>query len=572
MHTLRFFFPLFFLFVLLGSTSQSVSARENVTDWYIKDFRSEFVIHPDSTMTVTEWILADCGLAPDKHGIFRIVPTANQTDKGLIKTPVELKSITDFSGKTYPYEVIESKSDHTLTWKIGDKDKVVTGVNEYKIVYEVKNVVRTQDGFDEWYWNLLGTSWDIPIDAFQSTVRMPQGIHEKNSSLSLYTGKQGNKDGNSAEVMWLESGVLIVTTKTSLEPEEGVTLSLSFPQGIVTPYHFSWWERYGGYFWLLIPLVSGVFLYRMWKRHGDDPTWNHPEIAEYEVPKELNMLTSGVLLTNGWLSSKHITAAIVELGVRGIITLRKESKKVLLFTRDAYFLEKKNVSFPLAPEQKRLVDTIFATGDSIELSSLKGKFHAAISSITQEAKDSLIGRGLFERLGFAYQIFFVAIGIMLFPLSFFLFDFSSMLSFSLGIVGVLFMGFGAVMTKRTVKGVETLAKLKGVKLYMETAEKYRQQFFEKEGMFEMLLPAAFLFGITKEWIEKIEEIYGKDYFTSYHPAWFVGSFATGFNTTELVNEMNSISHDIAANMGTGSGSSGSGSSGGGSGGGGGGGW
>ena len=107
---------------------------------------------------------------------------------------------------------------------------------------------------------------------------------------------------------------------------------------------------------------------------------------------------------------------------------------------------------------------------------------------------------------------------------------------------------------------------------METAEKYRQQFYEKENIFEKLLPYAMVFGIATLWIKKMKDIYGDKYFSSYHPVWLVDSSGSGFDVGSFSSELNSISSAISSSAGTSSGAGGGGSSGGGGGGGGGGGW
>jgi uncharacterized membrane protein len=108
---------------------------------------------------------------------------------------------------------------------------------------------------------------------------------------------------------------------------------------------------------------------------------------------------------------------------------------------------------------------------------------------------------------------------------------------------------------------------------METAEKYRQQFYEKENIFEKFLPYAMVFGIAKLWAEKIKEIYGQEYFDSYHPVWYVGAGDfSSFDAASFTESLNSITTSISSNVSSGSGSGGGGFSGGGGGGGGGGGW
>lgn len=550
-----------------------VQARENVTDWYIQDFRAEFEVQADSTMTVTEWITADCGQCVGKHGIFRVVPTVAKMPEGDIETPVTLLSITDFAGQPHKFEETRNTSDDTITWKIGDPSKTVTGINEYQIVYVVRNVIRDQGEFHEWYWNIVGNFWDLPIDNFIGTVHFPDGVTQTTTELNLYSGALGTTSNQIATANWVDDHTLVVKSTRGLALREGITVSASFPTTIFTPYQFSWWELYGPYLWFLIPVVMGIYLYRMWRQYGDDPAWDKPVIAEYEIPAGLNALTAGVLLSNGRLKSGYITAALIELAVKGAITIRQTTEKILFFESQDFVLERHvPAGFIATPEQQLLLDTVFATGNSVKLKDLKHKFHPVLGPLTKRIKDSLIQAGLVERLGFTYQNIFVGIGIV----GFFLFGFFGGLGWeavvALGLTALLFLGFSIIMPKRTQAGVETHSKLKGLKLYMETAEKYRQQFHEKEGVFETLLPIAILFGMTKEWIKKMEEIYGALYFKNYHPAWFIGTDLGSFDTESFVEHMESISSAINATTGTKSGSGGGGSSGGGSGGGGGGGW
>ncbi len=551
-----------------------VQARENVTDWYIQDFRAEFEIREDSIMTVTERITADCGECVGKHGIFRVVPTAVQTPGGDIETPVTLLSITDFAGRPHKFEETRNTSDDTITWKIGDPDKTVTGINEYQIVYVVRNVIRDQGEFHEWYWNVVGNFWDLPIDTFVGTVHFPDGVTQTTTELNLYSGALGTTSNEIAAARWDNDHTLVVKSTRGLALREGITVSASFPTTIFTPYQFSWWELYGPYLWFLIPVVMGIYLYRMWRRYGDDPAWDKPVIAEYEIPAGLNALTAGVLLSNGGLKSEYITAALIELAVKGVVTIHQTTEKILFFESKDFVLERHiPTDFIATPEQQLLLDTVFATGNSVKLKDLKHKFHPVLGPLTKRIKDSLIQAKLIERSGFTYQNIFVGIGIVGLLVSFtFLAGLHWVAIVAIILTWLLFVGFGIVMPKRTNLGVETYAKLKGLKLYMETAEKYRQQFHEKEGVFETLLPIAILFGMTKEWIKKMEEMYGALYFKNYHPAWFVGSFDTGFDASSFASQMESVSSSIASNMGTSSGSSGGGSSGGGGGGGGGGGW
>ncbi|MDD3778354.1 MAG: hypothetical protein PHH52_03185, partial [Patescibacteria group bacterium] len=94
MKTARSIIFFFSLLVIIFFPDISL-ARDNVVDWYIKDFRTEVVVNTDSSLTITETILADCGEAVGKRGIFRVLPIVNKTKDGNFITSVELISITD---------------------------------------------------------------------------------------------------------------------------------------------------------------------------------------------------------------------------------------------------------------------------------------------------------------------------------------------------------------------------------------------------------------------------------------------------------------------------------------------
>ena len=154
------------------------------------------------------------------------------------------------------------------------------------------------------------------------------------------------------------------------------------------------------------------------------------------------------------------------------------------------------------------------------------------------------------------------------------------LSFGWGLVGAAVAITGVLMTlsypympQRTAAGRELMQRTLGFRLYMTTAEKYRQQFAAKAGIFTQLLPYAIVFGCVSLWAKAFE---GID--TSATNTWYSG---TGpFQAALLANSLESMNADISSaisytppSSGSSSGfSSGGGFSGGGGGGGGGGSW
>lgn len=553
-----------------------VLARENVTDWYVQDFETRIAANKDSSLDIVEKITADCGHALNKHGIFRVLPEKiNLTTGEIIKNPIELLSITDFSGKPLKYTESKNKSDGIVTWKIGDPDKTVQGVNYYKIHYRVENTIRFGNSdFDELYWNLTGNFWDLEIDKFHASLIFPEEVKRDNSSVEYYTGGLNSKSKDFAQFHWSAPNVLEFDGTKTLAKRQGITASVTFPKNIFTPYAPGFWEKYSILFFTAIPVIIFISCFNLWRKYGRDPKINKTVIAEYGAPENLSPSELGTLMRNGSFDNEFVTAEIVNLAVRGLINIKEKDDKILFFTsKDYEFLKIENETEEkkLNPAQKIVLDGIFKEGRNIKLSSLKNSFYESVKEIEESVKNSLVEKKLITKTGGTLRIVFAVAGVFLMFISFFAGSASFSFAASLFFSGLIFFIFSFIMPKRTPLGAETNWKIKGFKLFMETVDKDRAEFYEKENIFEKFLPYAIVFGITGLWIKKMKEIYGEEYFNNYAPAWYAGSMA-GFNADSFAGVMNGLSSSISSNTSAPSGSGGGGGAGGGGGGGGGGGW
>jgi len=582
---------LFFIpFSLLANVNPVPSFTHS--DWYIKQFDTSIAVYKDSSLLITEKIVADAGNLPHKHGIFRTLSTQARTPSKTLKTPIELVSITDFSGRSLKYKTIKDKANHTITWKIGDPNREVNGLNYYKIVYKVKNAIRFGNpNSDEFYWNLLGNFWDLDIDNFKATIIFPDSITKNNTKINYYTGYLGQRRKDLANYLWINKNKLQFISTRIIHRREGITLSAAFPKGVFVPYKFSFIEKYGNYFWFLAPLIVFVCLFLIWLKYGRDLKINKTIIPWFEIPGNLSPMEIGLIISGGKWSRKIIPASIINMAVKGFISIQeiKPSDVITKLVEDIFhrkdFLLKKlsskeqDENLPIG--EKALMKEIFDNKKEVTLSYLRSNLtEESFSDIEEKAVDDLVNRQLIIKAGLTFQKIFSFLGKLLVFFGIFfsiilIYEFSLSCFIALFFSALLVIIFSIVMPKRTKKGAEFLWKIKGFKLYMETAEKYRQQFYEKENIFEKFLPYAIVFGITKLWLKKIGEIYGPDFIKNYQPVWFIG--AAGFSsfdsfTSSIESVSSGISSRVGTSVGTSSGIGGGGFSGGGSGGGGGGGW
>lgn len=572
---IKIFFIAFFL-VSVFLCPKLIFAREFVTDWYIQDFDSIIIVNKNSTLDIVETIVADCGSAIGKHGIYRILPTSIKiTDGTAIKTPITLLSITDENGQIYKYQETKNYFDATVTWKIGDPNMTVTGVNVYKIHYTVENVIRFDNAqFDELYWNLNGNFWDLETDKFHAKIIFPNEVAENNSTVEYYTGTLGSKDKSLANFYWSSPNVLEFDSNRTLFVSEGITASIIFPKNIFIPYQFGFFEIYGKYLSLFLPIIAFFVCFFLWCKYGNDPEVDKTIIPEYGVPGNLSPIELGMLMKNGRFDNKLITAEIIYFATRGIINIKEILEKVPLFTTKDFELERKQnqeVEKELSNIQKKILSFVFDDKQKIQLSSLKNSFFMHIKDIKKEAENILREKNLIVPAGLHLGIAFKIVSIVGFGLTFVSFGQSAVLGANVGIASLIVFLFSFIMPKRTLAGADLNWKIKGFKLFMKTVDKDRAAFYEKENIFEKFLPYAIVFGITKEWTKRIEDIYGKEFYNNYAPAWYAGSL-NSFNADNFASAMDSLSSNISANTSAPSGSRGGGSAGSGGGGGGGGGW
>lgn len=568
--------PSLFLLAGLFFYSGALQARENVADWYIQDFTSQITVNTDSTLDITETITADCGNAIGKHGIFRILPTSATIDGVKIPIPVELVSITDQNGRAWKYT--QTKNSDTVTWQIGDADVTVSGVNIYKIQYRVKNAIRFGNpDFDELYWNLNGNFWDLQTDHFKAEVIFPETVNSQNATVDYYTGILGSKSKDLATYRWKTPNVLEFESTRMLNVREGITASVIFPKNIFTPYQMTFWEKYGDYSFLLIPILVLLGCFWLWSKYGNDPEVDKSIIAEYEAPEKLSPIEMGMLMRSGAFDNKLITAEIVYLATRGLLTIKETHEKILFFDSKDYELtriENPEAEQSLNAAQKKILDNIFSGDKTKKLSSLKNSFYKHLPEIKKSAKKILQDKGLVVFAGLHLANAFRVVAIIMLATSFIFNEFFSPMAFiSFLFSSIILLIFSFIMPKRTQAGAELDWKIDGFKLFMKTVDKDRAAFYEKENIFEKFLPYAIIFGITKEWVKRMKEIYGEEFYASHVPAWYSGGTGA-FDADSFSSAITSLSNSIAANTSapSSSGSGGSGGSGGGGGGGGGGGW
>jgi len=486
--------------------------------------------------------------------------------------------VSDNNNAPIPY-TLENQGQY-LRIKIGDPQIQVTGQKTYHILYTVKGALNYFPDHDELYWNATANAWPVAITKATAHVALPRAVGAPDTQLACFSGATNSQESNCTAVE-ITPGTFEFKTTSSLPAEQGLTIVVGWPKGIVTEQappttieKFGVWPFIiAGIFYGLIPIIFFAILLWYWWKKGRDIKLKKTIIAQYEPPDKLRPAEVALIL-NQKITARDITATIIDLAVRKYIKIEEIEDKVLLWNKKDWRLHRLK-DYQNDPElndyEQYLLQHLFGSHSSRKLSDLQNKFAPHLAKITEKINISLTEKKYFASRPDKLRQKWLLAGMLLIFGSMFLIAIFSWLVPTLIACGVQLVIFSFFMPKLTPQGAEARWVIEGFKLYIKTAEQHRAEFYEKAQIFETCLPYAIIFDLVDNWAKAFQDIY------TTQPEWYAGS--SPMATFSVIAFSSSLNHSLNSFAGTlgatashgGSGFSG-GFSGGGGGGGGGGSW
>lgn len=535
----------------------------------IDNFSADYTITADSVVNVSETIDYDFESA-DKHGIFRTLlkkhPQAGSSFWKERFVDIQIISVKR-DGVAEPFTVTEGRS--SLEIKVGDKDVTRSGKHAYQIRYQLRGAVSYTDTTTEFYWNVTGNNWTVPITRSSAVVRS----EFLKGNYTCYYGLSGSVDN----CQNANSGLGDITfTQDNLAVGEGLTVAVELDKGNIA---FMSTER-PAYIILGCLVLLGIFVYYLvWTiKLFNKNKIKKPVIAQYEPYKNYLPMYTGMLFDNK-LDPQDLTAGILYLAEQGFIKLIRTDKKVLFLipvTDYTIELTKSLAEVPtvfLSRLMSLLFDSNSLIGERVLLSSLATK-KVQNSQIITKLQSAL--REDFQASNF-YSVFDKELSasvlhtslisiVLLVP---FVLVAGGFVLLVIAVILLIVFALVLLMSHRTVLGYETQNHIQGFKLFLSVTDKERFDFFnapeKSPELFMKYLPYAVALGVETKWAKVFEGI------TIPTPAWYDGGSVSTFSAGALTSDLASFSSGFASSSGANA-SSGGGSSGGGGGGGGGGSW
>ena len=541
--------------------------------WRIADFEDTITIQHDGSAAVHERItLVFVG---EWHGIHRTIPVEYPGPRTTNYTLfLDVKSVTE-GGQRLKYESKATGNYRDLKIYIPG---AVDTTRTIEIAYTVRNGTRFFPDHDEFYWNVTGNDWPVPIDHATATVHFPA-----NAAGSLraqaFTGVYGSAERDAtADVRGSD---VFFETRNPLSMRGWLTIDIFIPKDILEePGSFTramWFI--GSNPIVFLPFVTFGVMYVLWYYKGRDPDPGRSIAPQYEPPPGLTPAEAGTIIDDT-IHPRDITSTLVDLAVRGYVKIEEKPETILgIFHHKDYvfhLLKPESQWQELAPHERLMLENIFDGSSETRLSSLKNRFYTAIPLIRQDIKSALRNKGMYLLDPDSANGYSIGAALMIVA-PFLIAQFTGYKNVfsSVGLVvicgiisAIIWWLFAGQMTAKTLQGGRTRIAVLGFQEFMNRVDADRLKRMPPD-TFEKYLPYAMALGVEHHWAQAFAGII-KD-----PPNWYVSPNGyVGFNPILFSNSMHSMATDMhqvfvsaPRSSSSGSGWSGGGSSGGFSGGG-----
>jgi hypothetical protein len=551
----------------------------------IDSFAINYDMQPSGVLKVKETIVWRFGSNSGRHGIQRDLvirePDPN-SDQDFVYgiTNIKVTSPDDYVATQFSSKTTESQGgrEAELNVRIGDPNRTISAPTAtYVISYDVTGAMRSFSGYDEFFWD--GPGFGNPlIKDLKITTTVPGGVQDA----TCYYGPP--RSTTPCETQDFTKGGKATFGQTNVAPGASVSIGVKITPGLVTdnkPHmepngaKLSPAERVGAFALagvsLLSAILSPIVGMLWWRKNGRDQRYaglppgtvplagqeaevvpNDPDIpipvAFY--PPRIPVAEAGLLI-DGQVDTRETAATIIDLAVRGALTVQSYGK-------DDFQVTLVDPNRATAAHEMVLLTSLFdgQPPGTVKDLSVPGSMAEAHESMRDSVRNQVTSRGWFRKVpsaaatsSFGFGLIAIAI-FASFAVGFWL------LLLCIPLLPIL-ITFAVIRTKlkrgqRTAEGRAVCDQVEGFRTYLATAEADQLKFEEGEDIFSKYLPWAIIFELADRWAKICGDLVAMGRLPNQTPYWYVGNYQmTAFNTAFLTSSLTSAATPVASSSGAG---------------------
>jgi hypothetical protein len=534
--------------VLPGALHGVRPAAAKSVEW--ANFDVTLDLQQDGSYHVVERQTVDFAGGP-WHGGFRDVPLARIDHVDAVAVGELVNGRTEryqyvspdsFNDQAGPYTYSISNATLAIQWGLGS---ISDQTRVFLVAYDVSGVLRTYPNATPPYQQISWIAVDrelsqtAPVRNASLTINLPVAVDPAQTQVQPPDDpKSHTTDGKTWH--W---------TASNLSGGESFAVGLRFPP-IVDVAPPSWqsasdqaeqqaaqqsaqnslFNLLAAGLGIILAIAGGIGAYVLWTVRGKDPVVAPIDFLP-QPPGDAPPGIAGALIDEQ-VDERDIVSTLVDLGRRNVVRITEQHTDGFMGIGGSndYKLELLEPDATLRPFERSLVTALFgsrlAQGETVELSSVKGRFASAMPQIRKEMYDELVERGWFTQSpevtrnawrGAGRGIFIAAI-IAVFVLAGNLISSVPLVVVPIavvGIVGLVLLAMSRALPRKTAEGAEAAAKWQAFKRYLESIEKY-EKLDQAKDIFDKFLPYAVAFGIEQSWVQKFASVQQPT------PGWFDG--------------------------------------------------
>lgn len=516
------------LIILLLFTAINLFSQDFTVEKYI----CEINVSNEGWFDITENY--DINFTAPKHGITRDILTTydfQDINNVLSKRKISFSNVETPGHKFVRSPEFTEKFSGMMNLKIGDPNRLVTGLQHYEIKYRVNDALIKEDSVFQLYWNIKPNGWTADFKKIEFKINLPEGFNvSAENSFTYAGGNHSDTVSNDFEYFFNDNHYSGISREGYISlPGESVTVLIKIPSELFKSNATLLVKKNLIWPGILVALfgVFGLF----WLRFGRDD--KVIPVTSYYPPLGIDPALAGYLMDDGY-NSNQLISFIPKWGAEGLLKIKEIQKESRLTPNDFELTKLAELPAGRPDYEQTIFRGIFegsgftvnlseilksqgldqlsemidlnkvnieSSAKPIKISSLRNVFYLTMNKAQQQLSDK--GMSFYKISGEKAMLISVGICILLtlaLP-AFMLYKFGFIAAISAFVACLILVWLSFTMRKKNLKGNSVYAELLGFYNFVKLAdsERIKTLINDDPAYFEKTMSYALSFGMLEKW-------------------------------------------------------------------------